>query len=410
MTHIEFVEAGLHNHHIRFILNRKFLTGVVVDDQLHKKQKSKRTHYTYISTINIIKWLEAQKLNDIKMMESLSSIVDIEEITWGEQINDLGRTFIREVEFAHFILELLGKNIAFKGTKVEMNLPESRYYADIITERNKNGIWEKLIIELKVFPTYTESRLKEVIEQLKIYKKYTKDYKIVFAFPGILQEKDNALFFDNGIEIWDINYISQTFSKEIASTNDSLFKALYTATKSVAGYHKLIYELKAIKPGNKNNNWIQYQKYVEKVLDYLFGTVLSSPITELSDHFKINRRDFILRNYAETGFWAHVRNRYFADFIVLDAKNYSKKITKKEVLQIANYLKVHGAGLFGLIITRKGGDTGSYYTCREMWAMDKKLIIVLNDDDLINMIIAKDSSNNPEEIIRQKIEDFRLLI
>jgi hypothetical protein len=59
-------------------------------------------------------------------------------------------------------------------------------------------------------------------------------------------------------------------------------------------------------------------------------------------------------------------------------------------------------------MSRKGGGTGSYYTCREIWAMDKKMIIVLDDDDLIKMIMAKATSNAPEEIIRQKIEQFRL--
>ncbi len=75
---------------------------------------------------------------------------------------------------------------------------------------------------------------------------------------------------------------------------------------------------------------------------------------------------------------------------------------------MGNYLKMHGAGLFGIIVSRNGGDTGCYYTCREMWAMDQKLIIVLNDEEVIKMIIAKGTSNDPEEIIRQKIEQFRL--
>jgi hypothetical protein len=160
--------------------------------------------------------------------------------------------------------------------------------------------------------------------------------------------------------------------------------------------------------GKKENEWSRYQKFVRRILEYLFGSQLSSPITEHSDHFGINRRDFILRNYAEIGFWAHLRTRYFADYIVIDAKNYSKKVTKKEVLQIANYLKEHGAGLFGLILSRNGGDNSCYYTCREIWAMEKKLIIVLDDDDLEKMILSKEATGSPEEIIRQKIEQFRL--
>ena len=316
--------------------------------------------------------------------------------------------FFREVEYVQYLNDIILKNDNFRNLELEVALKDTRYRADLITERKAGSKWDKLLIEVKVIPTFTELRLREVIEQLKLFKKYSKDHKIAFAFPGILPDKDNALLQKEGIEVWDINYISTTFAKEIASTPHPLLQALFTSTTYVAEHDKLIIDLKSINAGRKDKDWSKYQKHIEKVLDYLFGSVLSSPITELSDHFKINRRDFILRNYAETGFWAHIRTRYLADYIVLDAKNYTKKVTKKEILQISNYLKVHGAGLFGIIVSRNGGDNGSYYTCREIWAMDKKLVIVLTDDDIIKMIIAKASTNNPEEIIRQKIEQFRL--
>jgi hypothetical protein len=326
----------------------------------------------------------------------------------GEDKVRKSNKIFREVEYVQYLNDIILKNNNFRNTEIEVALNETKYRADLITQRKAGNKWEKVLIEVKVIPTFTELRLREIIEQLKLFKKYSKDHKIALAFPGILTNKDNELLQKDGIEVWDINYISTKFVKEIASTPHPLFQALFTLKKNVAEHNKLIMDLKSINPGRKDKDWSKYQKHIEKILDYLFGSVLSSPITELSDHFKINRRDFILRNYAETGFWAHIRTRYLADYIVLDAKNYTKKVTKKEILQISNYLKVHGAGLFGIIVTRNGSDNGSYYTCREIWAMDKKLVIVLDDNDIKKMIIAKASTNNPEEIIRQKIEQFRL--
>jgi len=326
----------------------------------------------------------------------------------GEDKVRKSNKIFREVEYVQYLNDIILKNNNFRNTEIEVALNETKYRADLITQRKAGNKWEKVLIEVKVIPTFTELRLREIIEQLKLFKKYSKDHKIALAFPGILTNKDNELLQKDGIEVWDINYISTKFFKEIASTPHPLFQALFTSKKNVAEHNKLIMDLKSINPGRKDKDWSKYQKHIEKILDYLFGSVLSSPITELSDHFKINRRDFILRNYAETGFWAHIRTRYLADYIVLDAKNYTKKVTKKEILQISNYLKVHGAGLFGIIVTRNGSDNGSYYTCREIWAMDKKLVIVLDDNDIKKMIIAKASTNNPEEIIRQKIEQFRL--
>lgn len=102
--------------------------------------------------------------------------------------------------------------------------------------------------------------------------------------------------------------------------------------------------------------------------------------------------------------------RYTADYIVVDAKNYQKNITKGEVLQIANYLKEHGPGLFGIIITRNGVSESAFYTLKEVWAIHKKMLIILLDNDIEQMLLEKLANREPENIVRQKIEDFRLSI
>ena len=83
---------------------------------------------------------------------------------------------------------------------------------------------------------------------------------------------------------------------------------------------------------------------------------MSTPIIELSDDVGTNRRDIVLPNYADQGFWAFVRGRYCADFIIVDAKNHSSPVGKEEVLQVLNYLKRHGAGLLGIVVSRFGPD------------------------------------------------------
>ena len=128
------------------------------------------------------------------------------------------------------------------------------------------------------------------------------------------------------------------------------------------------------------------------------------------DHSGANRRDFVFPNYCEQGFWAHLRSRYAADYIVVDAKNSSQRITKRDVLQVSNYLKEHGTGLFGIIVARIGVTDSAYYTLREVWAIEKKMIIILRDNDLEQMLLERLAGGAPETIIRQKIEDFRLSI
>ena len=408
MTHIQFLEAGLHNRHIRFILGGELLQGVIMDDASNLAGKTKRTHYTFIPKGNLLKWKEAEKEDNKELMKSLSLIVDIENINWGEQIIDTSGQLFREVELVQFLKEIIFKNKSFKETYLEVPLGVSRYRADLVTKRLIKRKWVNLIVEVKVITAFTHEELLRIIEQLNNYKRISNCQNVAFVFPGILLEEDKAKFTANGIDVWDVEYIAQTFGEEIEATPHPIFQEFYLAAKKQSPENKLLSELKSIPAGRNDQNWSKYEKLIEKIFDELFGSALSPPIRQSSDYFNINRRDFILRNYAEVGFWAQVRDRYYADYVVVEAKNYSQKITKKEVLQIAHYLKVHGPGLFGIIVTRSGGDKGCYLTCREVWAMHKKMIIVLDDENIKKMIIAKSYSNDPELIIRQKIEEFRL--
>ena len=93
-----------------------------------------------------------------------------------------------------------------------------------------------------------------------------------------------------------------------------------------------------------------------------------------------------------------------------DAKNYSQNVSRKDILQLSNYLKAHGTGLFGMLIARRGVSDSAYYTVRELWALEKKLILIVHDNDLEQMLLEKESGREPENVIRQKIEDFRLSV
>lgn len=164
--------------------------------------------------------------------------------------------------------------------------------------------------------------------------------------------------------------------------------------------------LEDIQPGK--STWVRYQKLAGDILEFLFCPELAKPIPELSNQTRTNRRDFIFPNYAINGYWYSLRVHYAAHFVVVDAKNYKGKIGKTEVLQIANYLSDHGAGLFGLIISRNGSKRDAEITQREQWAIYRKMIVILDDADLKQMLAVRSSNGEPADLIRQKIEDFRL--
>lgn len=319
---------------------------------------------------------------------------------------------LREFEFVNYLFQLLNRNDNFQNVKIEAEQGKDIHFrADLIAEEKINGQWQKYVVECKVQSSFTASRLNNIIAELESYQKFVSQGKLIFAFPGELSAKANLTLKDRNIEVWDLTFLANTFYKEIQKVPHPILQPmLLSKMPSIEESPEdgLIKELKECIPGKKD--WVKYQKLVGSILERLFCPPLSTPISELPDFRKINRRDFILPNYSEEGFWAFIRTRYFADFITIDAKNLSSKIKKNHVLQIANYLKQHGLGLFGIIICRNGGDRSCIQTIREEWAIDKKLIIVLTDDDIEQMLLAKSSRGTPETIIRQKIEEFRLVL
>jgi hypothetical protein len=317
----------------------------------------------------------------------------------------------REVEFVSFLAELLRRHPDFRNVQIEAVIGSGvRFRADLLAERAIQTVGERLLIECKM-PPLTSSRLTETLAQMVKYKDAYGDCRLVLALPATLSAQQVAYLSSQPIEVWDLQYIANTFKDQIANASPGYYKLLFSAhigqSPALAPEHKFISDLKQLQPGPED--WSVYQSLVGQILEHLFCPILGKPISELSDATQTNRRDFILPNYAESGFWSFMRSSYNADYVVVDAKNYTGKIKKNQVLQVANYLKAHGAGLFGMIICRKGADAGgSQVTIREQWLVHQKLILILKDEDIESMLLSKSDGRNPEEVIKGKIEEFRL--
>nr|WP_232473145.1 HNH endonuclease [Vibrio anguillarum] len=315
----------------------------------------------------------------------------------------------KELEFVDFVAGLLKSHPKYDNVRTHDILGNKvRYSLDLQAVRNSS---ENLIIECKRRPPLGVKSANAMLRQITSYVSSSNGGKGVICVPATFSEEEVVLFESNGVEVWDLNFLACEFGKYISKNSLDHYSSLVMARVSNSGElsqeDSLIQQLRECESGKQD--WLVYQNLVGDILEYLFTPSLKSPISELSDYSKVNRRDFILPNYATSGFWAVIRNRYSADYIVVDAKNYSKRVGKKDVLQISNYLKKFGAGLFGMIVSRHGGDSaGCEVTLREQWALHGKLILVINDEHIVAMLRAKRDGAEPEDILVQLIQKFRL--
>lgn len=266
---------------------------------------------------------------------------------------------------------------------------------------------ETVLIQCKVSPIFSKNRLEQVLKQLSVYK--TSKDKVVLAFPGELSSKQkNELRKHDWLTIWDIDKLSKIFCSQIRRSQSEELKRLFEKNELfiTTEEDELLTQLNKCSKGTRL--WMAYQKICANILEHLFCPSLGKPIIELSDHVRANRRDIIMANYCDEGYWKYLRGRYRADYIIVDSKNYSTKVDKSCVLQMANYLKDYGPGMFGIIALRTEPKESAIHTQREIWMAHNKLIIFINDTDFEQMLMLKKNGNNPEEVIKQKIEDFRL--
>lgn len=311
-----------------------------------------------------------------------------------------------EIFFILFLLNLIGAHPEFNDIVQEPVLGRRSVRPDLLATERKDGRQRILLIECKSFPVLSHARVENISEQFKVYRAAAPERQLVLAFPGRATPEVIQALGKDGIEVWDIGFIGTRFAEQIDVAGDSYYSELIEqALASPRPEATYLAEIKAITPGKEG--WSTYQKLIGRLLELLFCPPLGSPLGEKNDFEKVNRRDLIFANHVSDGFWAAIRQRYAADYILVDAKN-GARVKKSDVLQIANYLKPHGLGQFAIIVGRNGVERGVPAVLKEQWAFHGKMIIVLNDRDLEEMVLAYGSGREQTQVLSDKIQDFRI--
>ncbi|MDQ7903528.1 hypothetical protein RB614_03245 [Phytohabitans sp. ZYX-F-186] len=315
--------------------------------------------------------------------------------------------------FIQFMRDLLAAWPGVSDIEAERGTPGS---ADIDADFVAKFESRPLLVEAKSQTPQTTHRLQQLVEQLRAagtaYQQHhgpQHQPRLVLAFPGVLLPQRHAKVQDAGVEIWDGERL-QRMARRVGVTTPAFLavpEEERPAEREPAD--ELRRRLIAIPKGKGGAS--AFEQFAEDVLNLLFVPPLNTVIPQSSNENGVNRRDLVLPNYAPADtFWGFLRLHYRGDFIVAEAKNYSAPIKKEQVLQLANYLSHHGTGLVGMLLTRIGLAQDARWTSREQWLLYNKLIIGLGDDDYHQMLLTHRAGGDPAELVRQRIEDFRLRI
>jgi hypothetical protein len=318
----------------------------------------------------------------------------------------------RGLEFEKFVQEILDRS-----RDIELTAASSSYGTDYGFDFRALRDGRPLLIQIKLTTPQTGYRLEQLNALLKAAAKRYEELNpgqepgLVLAIPGVLSQSKMAIALRSRLEVWDGPYL-RTRAQSLGISVPPYValegpEVLERADMGSQYTHALLHRLNGIRPGQVD--WSAYEKYCEDLLNFLFVPPLNPAIPQSRDEHHANRRDYILPNYAlDGGFWQFMRGHYDAHYVVAEIKNLRGCPGKREILQVANYLNPHGTGLFALVLARKELDETARWICREQWVQHNKLIVGIHDEDVRQMVETKLGGNDPAELVRQKIEDFRL--
>lgn len=146
----------------------------------------------------------------------------------------------------------------------------------------------------------------------------------------------------------------------------------------------LIDALKNISPGR--DSWSEYEAICMKVLDFIFKDQLQGWYKQLTSADGVNRYDYVCKISGTNDFWGFLTNHIRSRYIVFEFKNYSKAITQFQIITTEKYLLENASRKVAVILCRKGGDDNSKKMIQGAMRESGKLIMILDDDDLIKMI------------------------
>ncbi|MBX7135014.1 MAG: restriction endonuclease [Fimbriimonadaceae bacterium] len=154
--------------------------------------------------------------------------------------------------------------------------------------------------------------------------------------------------------------------------------------------------------------WPEYERLSEKILKYLFPNDLHGWHKQKTTDDGLNRFDYVCRIRPTTEFWRFVVEHLSSRYAVFEFKNYGTKIKQGQVLTTEKYLLERGFRRVAIMLTRLGADKSAEKMTRGAMREHGKLILVLNDDHVCEMLHMRERGEDPSDFLFELTDDFLL--
>lgn len=171
---------------------------------------------------------------------------------------------------------------------------------------------------------------------------------------------------------------------------------------------KLISQLKSIPHGK--DGCYQFEDTVTEILKYLFDGDLTGWHQQEKTTDELHRYDLICRVLEKSVVWKFISSNLDSRYVLFEFKNYSNKIGQGQVYSTEKYLFEKAKRKVCFLISREGPAENAIIACQGAMREHGKLILNLDENDLLSLISCKVEGNDPNDIIFNRIDDFLMTL
>ncbi|QMV73286.1 restriction endonuclease [Comamonas piscis] len=277
---------------------------------------------------------------------------------------------------------------------------------------------ESWVVEVKHFtrPRTGTTILRQAAVQLNSAKQLTGATKglLIISMP-LPQNLKNDIEAREGIRIWDSRHINKLLANNLEIEQDFLMlmdaqavarRGLDEPSPLDPRAQELIGKLEALPPGKET--FREFEDLCVEILNYAFFPHLGVPSVQSRTEDTLDIRDAVFPITGEHPFWQEIRRTCFTRFMVAEFKNYTKSIGQREVESIQQYLYSKAMRMFGVLCSRNQPNDSALLARRRAWVESNKLILLLSDDELKDLVRAKSYGENPTDVLDAQLGEFFL--
>ena len=182
--------------------------------------------------------------------------------------------------------------------------------------------------------------------------------------------------------------------------NDPLFSQI-----PVASAKKSLEIVRALPTGMKEENDAKYERELARLLASALYPQLDFAKAQSRTESGVLIRDLIFYNNRSHDFLVEIFEKYHCRQIVMEMKNVNE-LEREHINQLNRYM-TEQFGMFGVILTRKRPVPKVYRNTIDLWAGQRRCVLILDDSDIDLIVTLYESKQrDPIDVLKKKYVEF----